>query len=176
MTPEKGWITVFGSGRIKENDDIYHQSRELGGLLARQGFGVCTGGYGGVMEAAPRGAAKAGGKTAGVIIRGSRSKPNSFVQTIHEEAGWLERLTRLIEIGSGFAVMDGGIGTLNEFLMVWEMANKGLHQKPIVFLGSVPAGIVKILGDCPLVECPDRPCHASSPREAVRIFHEALGL
>ena len=50
MSEEK-IITVFGSSRPKEKDADYAEARELGRALAKQGFAVCSGGYGGVMEA-----------------------------------------------------------------------------------------------------------------------------
>ena len=59
-------ITVFGSSRPREHDQEYTEARELGRLLAERGFAVCSGGYGGVMEAVSRGAKDSGGKTYGV--------------------------------------------------------------------------------------------------------------
>ena len=59
-------VTVFGSSRPSEGDSDYAEARELGRRLAERGFAVCSGGYGGVMEAASRGAKEAGGKTYGV--------------------------------------------------------------------------------------------------------------
>src|SRR5262249_60856100 len=61
MTSEK-IITVFGSSRPKESDSDYAEARELGRALAARGFAVCSGGYGGGMEAVSRGAKEAGGK------------------------------------------------------------------------------------------------------------------
>ena len=59
-------VTVFGSSRPRENDAEYGEARLLGRLLAEKGFAVCTGAYGGTMEAVSRGAKDAGGKTYGV--------------------------------------------------------------------------------------------------------------
>ncbi len=58
-------VTVFGSSRPKEGDAGYAEARELGYALAAKGFVVCTGGYGGVMESASRGAKDAGGRSKG---------------------------------------------------------------------------------------------------------------
>lgn len=164
MTLKNGWITVFGSGRLSESEPAYQQAVELGCLLAESGLGVCTGGYGGIMEAAPRGAASANGETAGVIIRGSKSKPNAWISTVYQENTWAERLFKLIDLGAGYVVMDGGIGTLNEFFLIWEMANKGLHTKPIILLGETFSEISRLLRHSPLVEHPERPFKAQSPQ------------
>ena len=58
-------VTVFGSSRPREGDAHYAQARALGAALAEKGFVVCSGGYGGVMEAVSRGAKEAGGRTLG---------------------------------------------------------------------------------------------------------------
>ena len=55
-------ITVFGSSRPTEVDRDYAEARALGVELAKRGFVICSGGYGGVMEAVSRGAKEAGGK------------------------------------------------------------------------------------------------------------------
>lgn len=174
MSPQKSWITVFGSGRLLESEPAYQQAVELGGLLAASGYGVCTGGYRGIMEAAPKGAVSRDGETAGIIIRGSKSKPNPWVNTIYEENSWADRLFKLIDFGAGYVVMDGGVGTLNEFFLIWEMANKGLHTKPIILLGKKPAEILNLLRQSPLVEHADRPFEAQSPGDALKYLHENL--
>ena len=171
---EKGWITVFGSGRLVESAPAYQSAHQLGGLLAKSGFGVCTGGYRGIMEAAPKGAVSENGETAGVIIRGSKSKPNDWIKTVHEENSWVERLFKLIDLAAGYVVMDGGIGTLNEFFLIWEMANKGLHTKPIIILGETPSEISRLLRKSPLVEYADRPYEAQAPSDALKYLHENI--
>src|SRR5438477_11647877 len=59
-------VTVFGSSRPRETDADYEEARVLGRALAKHGFCVCSGGYGGVMDAVSSGAEEAGGKTYGV--------------------------------------------------------------------------------------------------------------
>jgi uncharacterized protein (TIGR00725 family) len=67
-------ITVFGSSRPREGEALYREARALGAALAAKGFIVCTGGYGGTMEAVSRGAKEAGGQTLAVTAEffGSR--------------------------------------------------------------------------------------------------------
>jgi predicted Rossmann-fold nucleotide-binding protein len=62
-------VTVFGSSRPREGDAQYAQARELGAALAEKGIIVCSGGYGGVMEAVSRGAKEAGGRTLAVTAQ-----------------------------------------------------------------------------------------------------------
>lgn len=60
-------ITVFGSSRPRDGDAHYALARHLGSELASRGFAICSGGYGGVMEAVSRGAKDAGGNTIGIV-------------------------------------------------------------------------------------------------------------
>jgi len=130
-------ITVFGSSRPKVTDPDYVETRELGTLLAKRGFAVCTGGYGGVMEAVSRGAKQAGGKTYGVTAEFFSRKANEWVDVEVRKKTWQERLFELIDLADGFVACKGGTGTLVELAVVWEMLNKSVMPgKPFVVLGD----------------------------------------
>lgn len=130
-------ITVFGSSRPREGDPHYAIARELGAALARSGFVVCSGGYGGVMAAASRGAKDAGGRTLAVTAEFFRSRANQWVDEEVRVKTWQERLFELIHRGSGYVACPGGTGTLVELAVVWEMLNKGvMRKKPFVALGE----------------------------------------
>ena len=137
MADESGIITVFGSSRPRDGDGDYEQARALGRELAVRGFRVCSGGYGGVMEAASRGAKEAGGRTLAVTAKFFRTGANAWVDEVCAVATWEERLFELIRFGHGFVACKGGTGTLVELAVVWEMLNKGVIQgKPFVVLGE----------------------------------------
>jgi uncharacterized protein (TIGR00725 family) len=130
-------ITVFGSGRLRAGESDYEQARRLGRALAGRGFAVCSGGYGGVMEAALRGAKEGGGRTLAVTTGFFRARANAWVDEEHPVAGWEERLFELIRRGHGYVACKGGTGTLVELAVVWEMLNKGvIAPKPFVVLGD----------------------------------------
>ena len=130
-------VTVFGSSRPREGDGEYKEARELGRALAGQGFAVCSGGYGGVMEAASRGAKERAGKTYGVTAEFFQRKANEWVDVEVRKKTWEERLFALIAMGDGFVACKGGTGTLVELAMVWEMLNKSVMKaKPCVVLGD----------------------------------------
>jgi hypothetical protein len=102
-------ITVFGSSRPQDGDADYSDARSLGGALARAGFAVCSGGYGGVMEAVSRGAKEAGGKTYGVTAEFFKPKANAWIDV---EVRMKTRLCRLQRRhgnarGTGRCVGDG---------------------------------------------------------------------
>ena len=65
----KGVISVFGSGSVLYESSAYATAQELGRLIAEAGYKTQTGGYGGVMEAAARGAKQAGGDSIGCLLK-----------------------------------------------------------------------------------------------------------
>ena len=130
-------ITVFGSSRQREGDPDYDHARALGRALASRGFRVCSGGYGGVMEAVSRGAKEASGATLGITAEFFRAQANPWIDEEICVATWQDRLFELIRRGEGFIACKGGTGTLVELAVVWEMLNKSvIAGKPFVVLGD----------------------------------------
>jgi hypothetical protein len=168
MTGGSGIITVFGSSRPRDGEDDYQQARELGRELAARGFRVCSGGYGGVMEAASRGAKDSGGATLAVTADFFKREANAWVDEVSTMVTWQERLFELIRLGEGFVACKGGTGTLVELAVVWEMLNKGVMLgKPFVVLGEFWTPIIERVRE---VEAD----HSSRWSEAVgRLVHVA---
>ena len=131
-------VTVFGSSRPREGAADYEEARVLGRALAKHGFSICSGGYGGVMEAVSRGAKEAGGKTYGVTAEFFKlAKLNSWIDVEVPMKTWEERLFELIRRADGFVACKGGTGTLVELAVVWEMLNKSvMPAKPFAVLGD----------------------------------------
>jgi len=130
-------ITVFGSSRPEDGHADYLEALELGRSLAAAGFAVCTGGYGGVMEAVSRGARDSGGRVLAVTSSFFRPRANRWVQEETRVATWQERLFELVRLGDGYVACKGGTGTLVELAVVWEMLNKeAMERRPFVVLGD----------------------------------------
>jgi hypothetical protein len=130
-------VTVFGSSRPRVGEAEYEEARRLGAALAERKMIVCTGGYGGVMEAVSRGAKEAGGRTLGVTAEFFKVRANAWVDEEIRVATWQERLFELVRRGSGYVACKGGTGTLVELAVVWEMLNKSvITGKPFVVLGE----------------------------------------
>lgn len=130
-------ITVFGSSRPHENDADYQQAFLLGSALGRARFDVCTGGYGGVMEAVSHGAKSVGARTYGVTAEFFTARANAWIDREIRMDDWQQRLFELIRIGNGFVACKGGTGTLAEIAVVWELLNKSvIAGKPFVVLGD----------------------------------------
>ena len=137
MVDKTKTITVFGSSRPEDGQADYSEALELGRALASAGFAVCTGGYGGVMEAVSRGARESGGRVLAVTSSFFRPRANRWVQEETRVATWPERLFELVRLGDGYVACKGGTGTLVELAVVWEMLNKkAMEPRPFVVLGN----------------------------------------
>ena len=175
-------ITVFGSSRARENDADYQEALQLGCTLGKAGFDVCTGGYGGVMEAVSRGAKTAGAMTYGVTTEFFTARANAWIDREIRMDHWQQRLFELIRIGDGFVACKGGTGTLAEIAVVWEMLNKSvIAGKPLVVLGEFWLPVLERVREVELGhptvwgECTGKLVHsAATPPEATEFLQRAL--
>jgi len=125
-------ITVFGSSKPINNEEQYLTAYRLGKQLALEGFDICTGGFNGIMEAASKGAVEAGSEAIGVTVNLWNGRTNKYITKEIVCDTLFERINKLIELGDGFVILQGGTGTLLELAAVWEYCNKGLlESKPI---------------------------------------------
>ena len=132
-------VAVFGSADARDGDPLYELARRLGAMLVDAGYGVVTGGYGGVMEGASRGAVEAGGVAVGVTCAAFPSREsNRFLTERRDTADLLARTGALIDAACGFIVLHGKSGTLAELTFVWALHRAGsLGPRPVILLGDV---------------------------------------
>lgn len=136
MKPFSKIIAVFGSSAISQDSPDAEQAYTMGKLLAETQFKISNGGYCGAMESASRGAVEAGGKVVGVISQVfSHRVPNQYLTETVETADLLERIETLMRISDGYVVLDGGIGTLAELFIAWNMLATG-WDKPVIVVGN----------------------------------------
>lgn len=141
-------ITIFGSAKPINNDEQYLTAYNLGKNLALNGFDICTGGFNGIMEAASKGAVEGGGNAIGVTVDLWQRSANKYITKEIKCNTLLERIDKLIELGDGFVVLQGGTGTLLELAAVWEYANKDLMRiKPIACHSSIWETIVSEMNE-----------------------------
>jgi uncharacterized protein (TIGR00730 family) len=164
-------IAVFGSSEPVEGDAAYGRARRVGGLLASVGYRVVTGGYGGVMEAASRGAAEAGGRAIGVTcaIFPDRA-PNPYLHEVVETPDLYERTRELVRRSDGFVVLPGKSGTLAELAFLWALHRAGtLGRRPVVLLGEPWRPLLRHLGRAGILEGPqfDVTRVVDSPEETI---------
>ena len=141
-------VTIFGTSRARPGDSIFTLAYETGGLLAKAGYTIANGGYGGTMLAAAKGASEAGGEIIGVTCSAFKSsKANEYVTRKIVTGSLDERLETLIKLGQAYIVLPGGTGTLLELAKVWELKNKGFLKtdKPIILLGGFWKPLVELI-------------------------------
>ena len=136
---------------MKEGGKDYEAARLLGKKLAQAGFTICNGGYGGIMAASARGAKEGGGKTIGVTTKDFGGPANRWVDQEIKMKKWSERLFKLIALGDGYVIFDGGTGTLAELFVAWEMSNKKFIDKPMVIFGKRLANLIHQVRQWPQV-------------------------
>lgn len=141
-------VAVFGSARLEPGDAEYEEIRVLGGLLARAGWTVSTGGYYGAMAAASEGAAGAGGHVVGVTLARwvDVRSANQWVAEERAAESLLARLTLLLEADAWVAVA-GGMGTLAEVSVAWNLLQAGEvgEGRPLVLMGPRWRALVPLL-------------------------------
>jgi uncharacterized protein (TIGR00730 family) len=175
-------ITVFGSARVSEGDPAYATAREIGRLLAEDGYAVITGGGPGVMEAANRGCQEGGGLSVGCNIELPHEQDiNPYVDLGVEFRYFFARKTMFVKYADGFVILPGGYGTLDEMMEALTLIQTGkIRHFPVVLVGSAfYAGFLewikaKLLGegmispdDLDLIQVTD------DPKEVVEIVRKA---
>ena len=124
-------ITIIGKSAKDPNDPVpekaLRMAEEVGRLIADRGGIVVTGGLSGVMEATSRGAKRAGGLVIGILPGFDKREANEFVDiAITTGMGWM-RNTLTVRAADAVIMISGGIGTLNELTVAYEL-------KPTVIL------------------------------------------
>ena len=146
-------VTVFGWSESHPGDAVYEAARETACLLARHGLTVVSGGFGGEMEAAARGAKEGGGKTIGVTFYPALATKfeagkgaSSYLDQEIKTKTYLERTLKLIGLGDAFICFNGGTGTISEWGMAWGLARiyYGRH-KPLVMFGDFWNDVVDVI-------------------------------
>jgi uncharacterized protein (TIGR00725 family) len=131
-------VTVFGSARVGESTNEYQEARRLGGMLARRGDVIVSGGYGGIMEAVSRGARELGGQVVGVTVKPwkERLSPNSYLSEEVSAETLFQRLEALVE-SDALIALSGGAGTLGEVALAWNLRQMDLMpSKPVILVGQ----------------------------------------
>ncbi len=134
-------VIVFGGTRVPETHPLYARARRLGQLLARAGYRVGSGGYMGVMEAVSRGAAETGGYVVGYTSDVFEAlTPNPWLSEERRTPDLITRIKRMVDEGDAFIAAHGGIGTLAELTVVWNILLldhiHGHPIRPLVLLGQ----------------------------------------
>ena len=131
-------VSIFGSARTKPDDPVYKHAEEIAGLFVKNDFSVITGGGGGVMEAANKGAAEAGGKSVGLnIMLPFEQKPNEYANKQINFNYFFIRKVMFIKYAAAYIIMPGGFGTLDElFEAATLIQTHRIKPLPVIMVGS----------------------------------------
>lgn len=130
-------VTVFGSARVKPGDPYYQMGEDLGRLLAQEGFSVITGGGPGLMEAANKGAAEAGGVSVGMNIKlPFEQKPNPYANVQIDYKYFFIRKVMFVKPALAYVILPGGYGTMDElFEALTLIQTKRVKSFPLILMG-----------------------------------------
>jgi uncharacterized protein (TIGR00730 family) len=161
-------VTIFGSARIDPGHWVYGAVRDVSAELTRLGCDIVTGGGPGLMQAANEGVKLAGPdgtRQSSVGIRVElpfEQDVNPFVTQAFEHKTFFTRLHHFVLVSDAFIVTPGGIGTVLETLMVWQLLQvRHLHDTPLILAGHFWDGLidwakaVMLKPDAPLVSPED---------------------
>jgi uncharacterized protein (TIGR00730 family) len=131
-------VSVFGSARTTPDDAVYAMAEKVGAALVHAGYAVITGGGPGAMEAANKGARDAGGTSVGLGIELPFEQGlNRYVDLGVNFRYFFARKTMFVKYASGFIVLPGGFGTLDElFEAVTLVQTRKVTRFPIVLIGT----------------------------------------
>ena len=141
-------VTIFGSARIPKDHWVYAAVRDLAADLARMGCDIVTGGGPGLMEAANEGATLAGpavgGRSVGIRVHlPFEQEVNAFVSDAYTHRTFFSRLHHFVLVSDAFVVVPGGIGTVLEMAMIWQLLQvRKLGRTPLILIGRMWADFV----------------------------------
>jgi len=131
-------VSIFGSARVKPEDEYYQKAERLGLLLAQNGFNVITGGGPGIMEAANKGASAGGGKSIGMNIRlPFEQKPNPYANIHIDCKYFFIRKVIFVKYAVAYVILPGGFGTMDElFEALTLIQTRRIKSFPVILMGS----------------------------------------
>jgi uncharacterized protein (TIGR00730 family) len=177
-------VTIFGSARLRPGTFGYEETKRTATALAEMGCDIITGGGPGLMQAANEGAAAAesGAQSVGIRIElPFEQGVNAFVTDAFEHRTFFTRLHQFVLTSDAFVVAPGGIGTLLELLMVWQLLQvKQLEPTPLILVGRMWPGLIAwareamLDPDTPLAAADDMaiPQCVANAEEAIALLRE----
>ena len=145
---ERYRVTIFGSARVPEDHWVYAAVRDVAEELTRMGCDIITGGGPGLMAAANEGTKRADSdapdRSVGIRVQlPFEQDVNSFVSQAYEHRTFFTRLHQFVLMSDAFVVMPGGIGTVLEAMMIWQLLQVGhLQGTPLILAGKMYAELV----------------------------------
>jgi len=142
---ERYRVAIFGSARAQPGTYVYDEVKRTAAAFASIGCDIVTGGGPGLMQAANEGA-KAAGAPGSMGIRVElpfEQDVNAFVEQAFEHETFFTRLHHFVIASDAFVVVPGGIGTVLEMLMIWQLLQvRHMDNVPLILVGKMWRGLV----------------------------------
>lgn len=131
-------VTIFGSSCTKPDDKYYKLAEQTAALLSENNYAVITGAGAGIMEAANKGAKRAGGVSIGLNIQVPIvQNPNKFITKLLEFKYFFCRKVMFVKYAKAFVIFPGGFGTMDEFFeSITLIQTKRIDYFPVILVGS----------------------------------------
>jgi uncharacterized protein (TIGR00730 family) len=131
-------VTIFGSSRAKPKSTTYKTTLKIARLLVENGFNVISGGGPGIMEAANKGAADAGGKSVGLHIElPNEQKANPYANIRLDFRYFFIRKVMFVKYAVAYIILPGGFGTLDElFEALTLIQTQRIRSFPVILIDS----------------------------------------
>ena len=175
-------VTIFGSARAKPGSFAYEETKRVAKTLAEMGCDIVTGGGPGLMQAANEGVESASARSVGIRVDlPFEQEANPFVELAYEHRTFFTRLHHFVLASDAFIVAPGGIGTVLETVMIWQLLQvRHLERTPLILVGEMWPGFLEwarnsmLSFDPPLVSAGDMdiPQCVASSHEASAIIRE----
>ncbi|HKO98719.1 MAG TPA: LOG family protein [Pyrinomonadaceae bacterium] len=139
-------VTIFGSARAKPGTVAYEETKRVSKALAEMGCDIITGGGPGLMQAANEGVASGeGGKSMGIRVDlPFEQEVNPFVELAFEHRTFFTRLHHFVLASDAFVVAPGGIGSVLEIMMIWQLLQvRHLEHTPLILVGKMWPGLIE---------------------------------
>ncbi|MDH5710591.1 MAG: TIGR00730 family Rossman fold protein [Gammaproteobacteria bacterium] len=131
-------ISIFGSARTQPDNYYYLKAAEISGRLAKEKYSIISGGGGGIMEAANKGAFENGATSVGLNIKLPHEQiPNKYQNISLLFSYFFARKVNFVKYSMGYVCMPGGFGTLDEFFESLTLVQtEKIYKMPIVLFGA----------------------------------------
>jgi len=141
-------VTIFGSARAQPGTFVYNEVKRVAAALAEMDCDIITGGGPGLMQAANEGAAAANApqpqRSVGIRVElPFEQEVNPFVTQAFEHKNFFTRLHHFVLTSDAFVVAPGGIGTVLELMMIWQLLQvRHVERTPLILVGKMWGGLV----------------------------------
>jgi uncharacterized protein (TIGR00730 family) len=131
-------VSIFGSARLKADNQYYQLAEKIGRELSDAGFSVVSGGGPGIMEASNKGAFAGNAQSVGLNIKlSSEQQPNNYQDISLTFKHFFARKVMFVKHAYAYVVLPGGFGTLDELAEILTLVQTKKSRKiPIILVGS----------------------------------------